>query len=68
VTNPLTQENQLKGREAVALQESETKNTVAAKEQDSTTIAVTEVVVQANEVERTGFNSDNPGGTIDITA
>ncbi len=68
LTNPLSQEDQLVGRESAALQDSETQNTVTASEQESTTVTTTEVVNQANEADQAGFNPDNPGGTIDITA
>lgn len=67
-TNPLSQENQLVGRERPADQASETQNTLAASEQEPTTITTTEAVNQADETEATGFNANNPGGTIDITA
>lgn len=68
LTNPLSQEEQSVGRESTALQGSETQNTVTAREQDSTTVTNTDVVNQTNETEQAGFNPDNPGGTIDITA
>jgi len=68
LTNPLSQDSQLVGQESQALQESETQNTVTAREQESTTVTPVETVNQANETEQGGFNPDNPGGTIDITA
>lgn len=68
LTNPLSQEDQLEGRESAALEDSETQNTVTASEQDSTAVSTVDVVNQANETDETGFNPDNPGGTIDITA
>ncbi|OUR65703.1 hypothetical protein A9Q79_01540 [Methylophaga sp. 42_25_T18] len=68
LTNPLSQQNLLEGRESAALQGGETQNTVTASEQDSTEVTTTEVVNQANETDQAGFNPDNPGGTIDITA
>jgi len=66
LTNPLSQDEQRVGRESAALQDSETQNTVTATEQDSATPIG--VVNQANETDQAGFNPDNPGGTIDITA
>ena len=68
VTNPLSQQNLLEGRESAALEDSETQNTVTASEQDSTTVTTVEVVDQSTETDQAGFNPDNPGGTIDITA
>jgi hypothetical protein len=67
VTNPLSQENQLVGRESAAVQESETQNTVTAREQESTTVTPVDTVNQSNEADQAGFNPDNPGGTIDLT-
>ena len=68
LTNPLSQESLLQGRATQAQSNSETQNTVTASEKSSTAISNTEVVEQANETQETGFNSDNPGGSIDITA
>jgi hypothetical protein len=67
VTNPLSQENQLVGRESEALQGSETQNTVTAREQESTSVTTVETVNQSNETDQAVFNPDNPGGTIDFT-
>lgn len=68
LTNPLNQESLLQGRATPAQSNSETKNTVTASEQSSTTIDNTAVVEQANESQDAGFNPKNPGGSIDITA
>ena len=67
LTNPLSQESQLVGRELNALHGSETQNTVTAREQDSTTVTTSAAVNQANEADQAVFNPDNPGGTIDFT-
>ncbi len=70
LTNPLSQASLLEGRAPAtqAQSSSEAQNTVTASEQSSTTINNTAVVEQANETQDAGFNPDNPGGTIDITA
>jgi hypothetical protein len=68
LTNPLTQSNQLVGRETQSQSGSETQNTVIASEQDSTNLSTVDVVEQANETESAGFDERNPGGTIDLTA
>jgi len=68
LTNPLSQEDELTGRQTQAQASSETQNTVTASEQDSTDLSSVDVVNEAGETEQTGFNPDNPGGTIDLTA
>tara|TARA_R110001606_G_scaffold346892_5_gene496149 strand:- start:108878 stop:109126 length:249 start_codon:yes stop_codon:yes gene_type:complete len=68
LTNPLSQESLLQGRVTPAQSGSETQNTVTASDRSPTTISSAGVVEQSNEVQETGFNPDNPGGTIDITA
>jgi hypothetical protein len=68
LTNPPTQERLLEGQETQAQTTSEAQNTVSANEQESTQISNTEAVNQTNETDATGFDSNNPGGTIDITA
>ncbi len=67
LTNPLSQEAELTGRQTQAKSTSETQSTVTAKEQESTELSV-DVVNEAGETQQTGFDSKNPGGTIDITA
>ena len=68
LTNPLSRESNLEGRETQAQASSETQNTVTASEQASTTVSSAEVVSQAEETAATGFDTNNPGGSIDITA
>ncbi len=68
LTNPLSREQLLEGREAPAQEASETQNTVTANEQVSTTVSSAEVVNQADQTQPSGFDAKNPGGSIDITA
>lgn len=68
LTNPLSQESLLQGSVTPSQSNSETQNTVTASEQASTTISNIGVVEQSQEAQESGFNPDNPGGTIDITA
>jgi len=68
LTNPLSRESNLEGRETQAQTASETQNTVTAREQSSTTVSSAEVVNQAEETAATGFDTNNPGSSIDITA
>ncbi|HHA18392.1 MAG TPA: hypothetical protein ENK70_01640 [Methylophaga sp.] len=68
VTNPQTKERLLEGQETQAQTTSEAQNSDTTSERESTEISNTEVVNQTNETDATGFDSNNPGGTIDITA
>jgi len=68
LTNPLSQERLLEGRETAAQETSETQNTVTAREQSSTTVSNAEVVTQTEETVATGLDTNNPGSSIDITA
>jgi hypothetical protein len=68
VTNPLTQNQRVEGNESDAFRTSETQNTVTAADQDPAAVTTPGVVNQTNETDESGFNPDNPGGTIDITA
>ena len=68
LTNPPTQDRLLEGQETETQTTSEAQNTVTASEQESTQISNTETVNQTNETDATGFDENNPGGTIDITA
>lgn len=68
LTNPLSQESLLQGRSTQTQSSSETQNTVTASEKSETDLSNIGVVEQANEAQETGFNANNPGGTIDITA
>ena len=67
VTNPLNEETSLQGQRPQAQQESEAQSTVTINEQSSQSLSTTQVVEQVNESEQTGFNPNNPGGSIDIT-
>jgi len=68
LTNPLSQDRLLEGRERAAQETSETQNTVTAREQSSTTVSNAEVVTQTEETVATGLDTNNPGSSIDITA
>lgn len=68
ITNPPTQETELATRVTPAQSDSETQNTVSASEQSPSSLSNTAVVNQVDETEQAGFNPDNPGGTIDLTA
>jgi len=68
LTNPLSQERLLEGRETATQETSETQNTVTAREQSSTTVSNAEVVTQTEETVATGLDTNNPGSSIDITA
>jgi hypothetical protein len=68
LTNPLSQEAELTGRQTPAQSRSETQNTVSAAEQASTELSNTDVVNESGEAQQTGFDDKNPGGTIDLTA
>jgi len=67
LTNPLNQERLLEGRKTTAQAASETQNTVTASEQASTTVKSAEVVSEVEESSPAGFDTNNPGGSIDIT-
>lgn len=67
LTNPLSSENQLVGRQTPVQQNSETVSTTVAQEQAPTSLQTTAVVNEATQNESAGFNPENPGGTIDIT-
>lgn len=67
LTNPLSAENQLVGRQTAVQQNSETASTTVAQEQEPTSLQTTAVVNEATQNEATGFDTENPGGTIDIT-
>jgi len=67
LTNPLDKESELRGQTTQALEESETKETVSVNEQSTQNVDTSQVVNQSNETQETGFNPDNPGGSIDLT-
>ncbi|MDH5592398.1 MAG: hypothetical protein OEY48_06065, partial [Gammaproteobacteria bacterium] len=62
------QEKLIEGRVTQAQSIGETRNTVTVSEQEPTSIRSTGVVEQPNESQETGFDQNNPGGSIDITA
>jgi hypothetical protein len=68
LTNPLNQDETLKGQQTSAQSTSETQSTATVSEQATTDLNESVVVNQVNETEGTGFNSSNLGATIDITA
>ena len=68
LTNPLKQDEILKGLQTSAQSTSETKSTATVAEQTSTELNESVVVNQVNETESTGLNSSNLGASIDITA
>ena len=68
LTNPLSKESLLEGRETTNQLSSETQNTTTAQGQKSTTVSTAEVVNEANETDATRFDADNIGQNIDFTA
>lgn len=68
LTNPPNNEMQLTGQQSTTEQAGQTTETTTVEEQSSSQPDTTQVVSQTNEAEDTGFNPDNPGGTIDLTA
>ncbi len=68
LTNPLSPQEQLVGRESQAQSGNETQNTVTVSEQESTTIRNTKVVEQTNETDATNVNPNNHNGSINLTA
>ncbi|MCB2426071.1 hypothetical protein [Methylophaga pinxianii] len=67
LTNPLSSENQLVGRQNPVQQGSETASTTTVQEQNPASLQSASVVNQAGQTEETGFDPENPGGTIDFT-
>ena len=67
ITNPLDKESALRGQKTSAQQQSEAKETVTVNEQSTQRVDSSAVVDQSNELQQTGFNPDNPGGSIDLT-
>lgn len=68
VTNPLSRERALEGRETESLERSETQNTVTSSEKETTAVNSAEIVTQVEETTATSFDRDNIGRSIDITA
>ncbi len=67
ITSPLDKESSLRGQTTPALDQSETKSTVNVTEKSTQSVDTSEVVNQSNETQATGFNLNNPGGSIDLT-
>jgi len=67
LTNPLSSENQLVGRLSPAQQNSETAATATIQEQEPTSLQTVAVVNQTEQNDAAGFDSENPGSTIDFT-
>ena len=68
LTNPLSRERNLEGRETQSLDRSETQNTTIANEQESTAVRNAGVVSQPEESSASSFDTNNIGNRIDITA
>ena len=68
LTNPLDNENRQIGQQTNAEQASETSETTLAQEQSAAALANVQVVNETPETTLEGFNPQNPGGTIDLTA
>lgn len=68
LTNPPNAEAQMTGQQSQAEQVGQTTETTTVQEQSSSQPDTTQVVSQTNETDQGGFNPDNPGGTIDLTA
>lgn len=68
LTNPPNAETQLTGRQSSTEQAGQTTETATVQAQSSPQPDTTQVVSQTNETDAGGFNPDNPGGTIDLTA
>jgi len=68
LTNPLSRERSIEGRDTQALERSETQNTTVANEQASTSVRNADVVTQTEETSSTNLDANNIGGSIDITA
>lgn len=67
LTNPLSSENQLVGRNAPAQQNSEAATTTTMQEQSPSNLQTVAVVNQTEQSDSAGFDVDNPGSTIDFT-
>lgn len=68
LTNPPNNEAQLTGQQSTTEQAGQTTETATVQDQSSPQPDTTQVVSQTNETDESGFNPDNPGGTIDLTA
>lgn len=68
LTSPLDQQSRLSGQQTPALDDSETAATEAAQSQSSTELSAPFTAVeQSNAADSAAFDSNNPGGTIDLT-
>ncbi|MDX1574018.1 MAG: hypothetical protein R3341_08325 [Methylophaga sp.] len=68
LTNPLNNENRQVGQQTVNQQTSETADTTLVQEQSASALTNVQVVNEAAELTTEGFDPQNPGGTIDLTA
>lgn len=68
LTNPLNNESRQTGQQTRVEQTSETTETTLAREQPAEALANVQVVNETPETTTEGFNPQNPGGTIDLTA
>ncbi|MDT8310493.1 MAG: hypothetical protein RQ732_03510 [Methylophaga sp.] len=68
LTNPLNNENRQIGQLTSVEQTSETHDTTLTQEQPAAALANVQVVNETPETTTEGFNPQNPGGTIDLTA
>ncbi|AFJ03114.1 hypothetical protein Q7C_1974 [Methylophaga frappieri] len=67
LTSPPDAETRQVGRVSAPLQSVETTQTVTAQAQPATTTDLTTVVNATEQPAPTGFDLNNPGGTIDLT-
>ncbi len=68
LTNPLSNENRQTGQQTGSQQVAETSNTTLSEEQPASVLSNVQVVNETPETAAEGFNPQNPGGTIDLTA
>lgn len=68
LTNPLNNEDRQIGQQTSSQQSSETTDTTVAQEQPATVLANVQVVNETPQTAADGFDPENPGGTIDLTA
>ncbi|PHS71571.1 MAG: hypothetical protein COB23_00950 [Methylophaga sp.] len=66
VTNPLSSDSLLVGRETKAQNNTETQSTVTAREQAPSSTSTVEVVSQVDETSGTGFDANNSGTNLDV--
>lgn len=68
VTNPLNNENRQLGQQTSSQQSAETTDTTVAQEQPAAALGNVQVVNETPQAAADGFDPQNPGGTIDLTA